>query len=399
MKILIISHMYPSGFDEINGIFVHKQVKELKKQGCEVIVVSPVPYAPFPVKYLSKKWKKYSQIPKKAILEDIEIYYPRYLSIPKNLFFASSGIRMYLGVKKTIAEIYKNFVFDCIHSHVALPDGYAGMMIAKKYKKPLIVTIHGGDLQYTIFKNKKCKKNIEKVINFSKKTIVVSNKLKKNGEKELNILPNKTIVIPNGIDIKDIYKGKSNLIKQYEDKKIILSISHLHKIKGIDYNIKAIAKLINKHPDLVYLIIGDGQERKNLAVLAKSLNIADHVKFLGQLTYRKTMEYLSVCNIFSMPSWDEGFGIVYIEAMAHRKPVIAIRGQGINDIIEDKKNGLLVEPKNTNSLIKALDFLLSSPEIAKNIGQEARKIVLENYTWKIVVKKMINVYNLCFLKK
>ena len=273
--------MYPSGFDEINGIFVHKQVKELKKQGCEVIVVSPVPYAPFPVKYLSKKWKKYSQIPKKAILEDIEIYYPRYLSIPKNLFFASSGIRMYLGVKKTIAEIYKNFVFDCIHSHVALPDGYAGMMIAKKYKKPLIVTIHGGDLQYTIFKNKKCKKNIEKVINFSKKTIVVSNKLKKNGEKELNILPNKTIVIPNGIDIKDIYKGKSNLIKQYED----------------------------------------------------------------------------------------------------------------------KKNGLLVEPKNTNSLIKALDFLLSSPEIAKNIGQEARKIVLENYTWKIVVKKMINVYNLCFLKK
>jgi len=183
MKILIISHMYPSTFNEVNGIFVHQQVKEFKKQGCKVKVVSPIPWTPFPIKYLSKKWKKYSEIPQKMIWEGIEVYYPRYLEFPKALFFASSGKRMYKGFKKTIKEIYRDFRFDIIHAHVALPDGYAGMLIAQNYKKPLVVTIHGQDFQQTIYRGKKCKKNIEEVINYSKKTIVVSNKLKKIGER------------------------------------------------------------------------------------------------------------------------------------------------------------------------------------------------------------------------
>ena len=59
LKLLVISHMYPSTFSEIEGIFVHQQVKELQRQGCEVKVISPVPIAPFPIKYFSKKWKWY----------------------------------------------------------------------------------------------------------------------------------------------------------------------------------------------------------------------------------------------------------------------------------------------------------------------------------------------------
>jgi len=385
--------MYPSNFNEIGGIFVHQQVKELKKQGCEVIVISPVPWTPFPIKYLSQKWRKYSEIPKKEILDGIEIYYPRYLTFPRALFFTSSGKRMHWGIKKIVAKIYKNFKFDIIHAHVALPDGYAGMMLAKKYKKPLIVTIHGQDFYQTIYKNKKCKKNIEKVINFSKKTIVVSNQLKKIGEKKLKIESAKLVVVPNGIDLNDIHpQNENDFSDKYQNKKIILSVSYLIKRKGVDYNIKAIAKLIDKYPDIICLVIGDGEERKNLEELVQKMNLKKYVKFLGQLPHDEAMEYISICDIFSLPSWDEGFGIVYIEAMAHGKPAIACQGQGIEDVIKDKETGILVEPKNVNNLTKVIDFLLLNPKEAKEIGEMGQKIVLENYTWSQVVEKIINIY-------
>ena len=384
--------MYPSTLNEIGGIFVHQQVKELQKQGCKIKVISPRPWTPFPIKYLSKKWKGYSKIPEKTVWEEIEIFCPRYLEFPKALFFTSSGRRMYRGIKKTVAKIYKDFRFDIIHAHVALPDGYAGMISAKKYKKPLIVTIHGQDFQQTIYKNKKCKKNIEKIINFSKKTIVVSNKLKGIGETKLNINPQRLITVPNGIDIEDIYQKKTSLTEKYQGKKIILSISNLIKIKGIDYNIKAIANLKKKYPDLIYLIIGAGGERKNLENSARELKIENYVEFLGLLPHNKTMEYVSICDIFSLPSWNEGFGIVYLEAMAYSKPVIACSGQGIEDIIRHKETGILVEPKNINNLTEEMNLLLSNTEKAKEMGERGKKIVMENYTWSQVAAKIIKIY-------
>jgi len=301
---------------------------------------------------------------------------------------------MYLGIKDVVSKIYKEFQFDLIHAHVALPNGYAGMKIAQRYKKPLIVTIHGQDLQQTIFKSKKCKRNIEETINFSEKTIVASKKLKKIGEKYLQANSDKMIVIPNGINIRDICTETSKNFKEYERKKIILSVSHLIKIKGIDLNLKAIAKLKQKYPDIIYLIIGKGKERKELEKLVIKLNLQDMVIFIGEGPHYKVMEYMASCDIFSLPSWNEGFGVVYLEAMVHGKPIIGCKGEGIEDVVENGKTGLLVKPKDVDSLVVALDFLLSHPSEAQDIGKRAQDLVLKNYTWEKNAEKTINLYNL-----
>ena len=392
MKVLVISHMYPSTFNEIGGIFVHEQVKALVAKGIEVQVVSPVPWTPFPINYLSSKWKKYSTVPEETVYEGINIWYPRYVTFPRAWFFASSGQRMYLGIKDVVAKIYKEFQFDLIHAHVALSDGYAGMKIAQKYKKPLIVNIHGQDFQQTIFKNNKCKKNIEKIINFSEKTIVVSRKLKRIGKKYLEINKDKIIVVPNGINREDIYTEKNKNIQDYKDKKVILSVSHLIKTKGIDLNLKAITKLKQIHPDIIYLIIGEGEERRKLEKLVNELNLQDMVIFVGEVSHYKVMEYMASCDIFSLPSWNEGFGVVYIEAMVHGKPVIGCQGEGIEDFVEDGKTGLLVKPKDVDSLVKALDFLLSHPTEAQEIGKRAGDLVLKNYTWEKSAERTIEIY-------
>jgi glycosyltransferase involved in cell wall biosynthesis len=98
------------------------------------------------------------------------------------------------------------------------------------------------------------------------------------------------------------------------------------------------------------------------------------------------------CDVFSLPSWQEGFGIVYLEAMALGKPVIGCKGEGIEDFVVDGETGLLVEPKNPDQLADAMEFLICNPEKARTMGENARQFVLQNYTWEKNAEKMIDIY-------
>ena len=392
MKVLVISHMYPSTFSEIGGIFVHEQVKALVSKGIEVQVISPVPWTPFPINYLSSKWKKYSAIPEKMVYEGISIWYPRYLTFPRSWFFASSGQRMYWGIKDVVSKIYQKYKFDLIQAHVALPDGFAAVKLKQIYRKPIVVTIHGQDLYVAFYRNKSCKITLFNIFKKVDRIILVSRKLKEISDNNIGFT-NKSAVISNGVAVSNILKGKNIILGESNlDSRIILSVSYLITRKAIDFNLKAIAQLINKYPNLKYLIIGDGPEMKYLKELSKSLGIDKHVKFLGQLPHEKVLAYMAKADIFSLPSWNEAFGVVYIEAMAQGKPVIGCQGEGIEDFVEHGQTGLLVKPKDVDSLVEAMDYLLNNPDEARAMGQRARKLVIENYTWEKNAEKTINLY-------
>ncbi|MFD3156162.1 glycosyltransferase [Haloimpatiens sp. FM7330] len=391
MKVLVISHMYPSTFNHMSGIFVHKQVKELIKLGCEVKVISPVPLAPFPLNKISTKWKKYSQIPKKNVIDGVEVYYPRYIEFPKGYFFAKSGYRMYKSIKsiaKNLNEIYK---FDLIQSHVALPDGYCGMILSKELNLPHVVTIHGQDFQCTINRSEKLKRKVFEVLNEVDKSIVVSNKLKNVVKSEKFI--NKIEVVNNGIDVEDCKSNNGETSINTNECINILSASNLIKTKGLEFNLKAISKLVNKYSNIKYYIIGDGEEKENLSRLAKELNIYNNIVFLGRLNHNEVMNYMAQCDIFSLPSWKEGFGVVYVEAMLQGKPVIGIKGEGIEDVIVNKENGMLVKPKNVDELVGALEFLITNSKKAEIIGEKAKQTVINDFTWKNNAQKTIKIYN------
>ena len=140
------------------------------------------------------------------------------------------------------------------------------------------------------------------------------------------------------------------------------------------------------------MIIGKGKEKKNLEELVNKLNLQNMVKFAGKISHHKVMEYMASCDVFSLPSWNEGFGVVYIEAMAQGKPVIGCQGEGIEDFVENGKTGMLVKPKDVDSIVKVMDYLLSNPDEARAMGQRAHKFVLENYTWEKNAERTIEVY-------
>lgn len=396
MKVLIISHMYPSTFNSMAGIFVHQQVKTLKKKGVDVKVVSPVPIAPFPLNLISKKWARYREIPYKANIQGVEIFYPRYLEFPKGIMFDKSGFFMSMGIKSLIKKIYKDFKFDLIHSHVAVPDGYAGMILNKEFKAPHVVTIHGQDFQNTINKNIKCKKALFNVLNHVDKIITVSNKLKNVVKHEE--FYNKIEVVNNGIDKDyiDVDKIHKNYIEQNRiNKKLIkiLSVSNLKETKGIHINLKAIAKLKEIYPNILYDIIGEGEYKTNLETLVKELCLEENVSFLGKLEHKEVINSMKQYDIFSLPSYKEGFGMVYIEAMAQGLPVIGVKDEGIEDAIENGVNGFLVERRNVAELVEIMDFIIKNPEKRINIGQCAIETVSNKFTWDVNADKMISIYN------
>jgi glycosyltransferase involved in cell wall biosynthesis len=392
MKVLVISHMYPSTFSEVAGIFVHKQVKELVRQGCEIKVISPIPWTPFPIQHLSLKYKRYSEIPACAVWDGIEVYYPRFLSFPRMLFFASSGRWMYRGIRALVNEIHREFPFELIHAHTALPDGYAGAMLAQTLGCPLVITIHGRDLQHTIHRSVGCREAIAYAIRSAARVIVVSRKLERLAEQFFPSEAEKLMVVSNGVDLAEIDLALKKSCQEDGDGPRIVSVSNLMRPKGIDLNLHAIHRLCANHPTIKYIVVGDGPEFRALRALAGRLSIEDRVEFVGRVPHIRALQYIAVADVFSLPSWSEGFGIVYLEAMACGKPVIACRGEGPEDFVEHEKTGLLVKPRDVDSLVEALDFLLSNPEEAWAMGERARKVVLENYTWEKNAEKMVKLY-------
>ncbi|QXE18506.1 glycosyltransferase [Clostridium sp. 001] len=387
-NVLVISHMYPSSSNSVLGIFVHKQVQKLINEGCRVKVVCPVPYVPAFLGNI-KKYKAYIDIPSKMVLDGVEVFYPRYIEFPGGLFLQYSGFFMYLGIRKVISKLYKKFKFDVIHAHTAIPVGFASISLSKKYKVPFVVTIHGQDFQYTIKKNNMCRKNVTKVLKSADKIITVSNKLRNIIEKKE--LLDKTVVINNGINPEECVADKQI---ELEGDYVMLSVSALIKTKGIDLNIRAVSKLVNIYPTIKYYVIGDGEEYRNLKRLVDNLSLNKNVIFLGKLPHSQVIKYMSPkCDVFALPSWQEGFGIVYIEAMNSGIPVIGVKGQGIEDVIVDKKNGFLVEPHDLDDLVCTIDYILSHKDKAKIVGENGKKTVLSEFTWLRNAQKTIHIYN------
>ncbi|UWG96993.1 glycosyltransferase family 4 protein [Dehalobacter sp. DCM] len=410
MKILVLSHMYPSAVNPVYGIFIQKQVEALIQLGHEVRVIAPVPLAPWPLSVLKSKWRSYAAIPKRDRIADVDVYYPRYLEFPRSFLREHSGTMMARGIQRLVREIRQEFSFDVIHAHVALPDGGAAVVLKESVKVPVVVTIHGQDFQSTIHIRQSLRQKVFAILNKADRIITVSTKLQRLVQDQP--FAGKITVINNGIDLEDVVAvspeakgtldnrlttadnlgGDESSTDKARTTKMVVSVSNLKKTKGIDLNIEAVARIIQDYPNLIYHIVGDGEERQSLEDLVNRLNLQEHVVFLGKLPHAETMKQIAAADIFCLPSWQEGFGAVYIEAMSQGVPTIGVRGEGIEDAISHGQNGLLVRPQNVNDIVDALNLLLFRPDRARALADAGRQTVLHSFTWEHCARKTIAVY-------
>jgi glycosyltransferase involved in cell wall biosynthesis len=207
-------------------------------------------------------------------------------------------------------------------------------------------------------------------------------------------LSHKTRVIPGGIHIGNFPPEKPIKIidKKYdlEGRKIVLFSGKLTPQKGVYYLVKA-AKDIRGD---IY-IIGDGPEKKNLEdlILKMGLQNVHLLGYMGDDKKEELEEFYYSADVFVAPSvWDEPLGLVILEAMTAKVPIIATRKGGIPLAVKDGVNGFLIRPKNSQEIAEACNKLLENEGLRKKIGEAARQTVEKKFTWKMIAQKYMRIY-------
>jgi phosphatidylinositol alpha-1,6-mannosyltransferase len=167
--------------------------------------------------------------------------------------------------------------------------------------------------------------------------------------------------------------------------------------KGVDDLIRALAQLRSTHKDLTLAAVGAGDDLPRLKKLATDLRVADSVRFLTGLSKQDLAACYARADIFALPSTGEGFGLVFLEAMAFAKPIVAAATGGSTDLVEDKVNGLLIPPRDQAALTQALDHLLRDHTLRSTLGQHGAEIVRHKYRFDLFQSKFAAILAACGL--
>ena len=171
--------------------------------------------------------------------------------------------------------------------------------------------------------------------------------------------------------------------------RVILSVGRwlaTERYKGMDTLILSMSRLLLRWPDLQLAIVGSGDDRSWLEHVARDSGVQRHVHFLTDISYGGLAACYEAAEIFALPSRGEGFGFVYLEAMAHGKPVIGGAHGGAPEVIQDGVTGYVVNHGDTEQLATSIDALLSNPEHARGMGEAGRQRVDNEYRFNIFSK-------------
>jgi len=385
MRVLVLSTMYPNSVMYMSGIFVHEQVKALINLGIEVKVIAPIPYVPFFLKRVNHKWLLYDKIPGVERIDGIEIYHSKYIALPNGVLKDYWAYVLSAEVMKLMKSTNELQNFDLIHAHGALPVDYSAYLLSHKLKLPYIVTVHGETVNQTIHNRRKFRKSKKALLN-ADAVIGVSSKVVDKIQSHTG-RKSKIFKVFNGYKKVEIIERTPGT----HENLIILFAATLVKSKGCDYLLKAFFELAKKYFKVHLVIAGGGELLNEMKSLAYELGIQNRVTFTGALSHTDLLTHMSECDIFILPSIDEAFGVVYLEAMSFKKPVIGTEGEGICDILKDNFNGLLVKPRNVESIKSKLELLINSEDLRNKLGNNGYNTAKE-LTWERNASETINIY-------
>jgi glycosyltransferase involved in cell wall biosynthesis len=320
------------------------------------------------------------------------VFYPRYTSLPKQVFHGTWGFFAYPFVRGTLKELHSRYHFDLIHAHYAVPSGVIALLAQRWMKVPVVLSVHGSDVTYTVHQNFMGARIVHWV--FDNVDAIIANstwtahRIVHHGGN-----PERVEIIHYGGNPEEtpIARMRENTLVRCKQPKDatkngalkLLSIGYFEERKGHAYVLRALKELIQRGYELQYVVIGDGLQRKALEALTHKLGLARVVSFEGYKAHAEVWSYFADCDIFVLPSWSEAFGIVYVEALSLGKPVVGCEGEGgpeelkaLGDCVE------LVKPRDVESLVAALQRLIDNPERRRQMGEVGRQIVQEHFTWR-----------------
>ncbi len=312
------------------------------------------------------------------------VYYHEVLPFKYSLF-------KYTPYETTLAgklvDVVKNEGLDLLHVHYAIPHASVAFLAKSILKTfginiPVITTLHGTDITL-VGKDPSLSSVVEFSINNSDAVTAVSQYLKE-ATYENFAITREIDVVYNFIDMKRFYRKDKDHFKLAiapENEKIITHISNFRTVKRAEDALYAFKKIYKDIPSKL-LMIGDGPERPKLEKICREIGLCHEVRFLGK--QGAIEELLSISDLFLLPSSNESFGLVALEAMAMRVPVVSTNAGGIPEVNVHGQTGYLTEIGDVDSMAKYAKMILSNPQEHEAFRERAYKKAQEFQVDKIV---------------
>ena len=376
IHVLTLAPFFPSAENEVSGCFIKEPIDRLANHGVvsSVLAVSPI------------------YRPRKRPAQSAPADWVRFPQVPGNVGLAWSGWFLYARLLRRVARLHREKPIDLIHAHAALPCGHAAALLQRRLGIPYVVTVHGLDVFNSRFGDRvsaqwRRQRSIE-VYQTAGTVVCISGRVQ---EILRSGVPDgvRSEVVYNGTDV-DMFSPASP--ERDPSKQELLVVGNLIPSKGQELVLRAIARLTSSLPQLRCRFIGDGPDRGRLQALSRQLGIDQQIQFLGCRSRKEVADAMRDCSVFVLPSRSEGLGCVYLEAMACGKPVVACHGQGIDEIIDHRRNGWLIPGDGLEQLMQALSMLLQSPDLRSHMGLAARETILSGLTLSHQAQALIEIY-------
>jgi glycosyltransferase involved in cell wall biosynthesis len=363
------------------GVIVTRMAEELAKLGHEV--------------YMFTRWReglaRHSKIN--------EVHYYRCVFDPGAdiiTFFSNMSRAMLNEMRRVVRGSGR---FDLIHGH----DWHIvdALFELKKEGYPIVLSYHsteysrrGGAIGTDrLFKEISTRETLGGQL--ADRVVTVSKSMKRELTKIYQVPEEKIDVIPNAITVAKYQKQvDARRVKRRfripPSARTVLFMGRLEFQKGPDLLIDAAREVGREHDDAVFLFAGTGTMAEELSRRVAKLGLEDRIKFLGWIPYRKYVDLLNTCDIMCIPSRQEPFGIILLEAWATGLPVVATDVGGLGENVRHLVNGIRVKP-DPKSIAGGIRYLLKHPEVMKRIGENGRKRA-RRFNWQKTIRKLLRTY-------
>ncbi len=384
LSVMMLSWEYPPRV--IGGISPHIYFlsKHLAKQDVKVYVVT----CDFP------------DAPAHEVIDGVEVYRVDSYKNPSP-DFATWVYLMNMNMQKETAALMKKIghKIDVFHAHDWLVAN-AGIGLKHVFRKPLLVTMHSTEMGRRDGLHTTAERMIHETeawLTYEAWKVICCSDYMISHVRYVFGLPNdKLVMVPNGVNTQ-CYEGISTNCPDFRsrfalpEEKIVLYVGRLVYEKGIHVLINAVPKVLSK-VNAKFIIVGSGYMKEQLLNIVRSMGLEHKVLFEGFLDEATLLQLQKCSDVSVVPSLFEPFGIVALEAMAAKSPVVASDTGGLSEIIEHDTTGVKVYPNNPDSLAWGITKVLQDDAYAQRLRENAYRRVQERFDWEKIAQQTKRIY-------
>jgi teichuronic acid biosynthesis glycosyltransferase TuaC len=386
MRILCLTPWFPAQPGAQSGNFILDSLLALKQQGHEITTLVCQPWHPAGAGLLHEDWGR-------ALLQPeshdpaLRVSLHRYPSIPRNFWRSLSLWLCKRWLKGAVQNSIAGFRPDVMLVHTEQL-AVAATLAAQSTGIPVVVVIHGVNTSPRLNTPAE-QRRMQLVLQACDRVVLVGAPLWQ-PVASLVESTDRFRVVPNGVKLPPLGVAQCPALDRRPLR--IISISNLVEGKGVDINLEALARLDKDGlQDWQYTVVGGGSQTGQLKQSALRLGIAHKVHFTGAIPHDDVYTQLVQASVFLLPSWQEAFGVAWLEAMACGLLAIAVEGQGPAAFIRHDVTGLLVPPRNVDSLVNCLRRVFAESDALQLVAQQGQREVRSNYTWSAHAQRLSQV--------